>query len=137
MNALGQISCRSWVRWSQLVSWEIFPRPYQFQREGRDLLVDTGASMSLVIGRAWANWIDPTERACSHAPLVKRASALDAHHSLSYDGELHVVTCVAVAPITQVADFPPYGSSDGLLGLREMVRYGAILDSAIGCVTLR
>lgn len=134
LGTLGQFLARHGYGGAQLVHPENSYRlPINSNGKPGDLLVDTGASTSLIYRASLGKLgliATETEQAV-HGAFGKGREhfGLTTIHSLTMGNCTLLNMPVAVASDNEGRGiFRRYGSSDGLLGLREMLRYGAVLD---------
>ena len=134
LDALGQFLTSHGYGGAQLVHpGNLYRLPINSNGKAGDLVVDTGASASLIFRASLSKLglnVTETEYAV-HGAFGKGKERFGRATIQS----LTMGNCVLVnMPVVVASDkegrgiFRRYGSSDGLLGLREMVSYGAVLD---------
>ena len=134
LNALGQYLSAHGYGGAQLVRVENFYRlPINSNGKAGDLIVDTGAPVSVVF-RASLRKLALTETATNlHAGGAFGKSSEFFGKAIIHSFNMGNCTLLNV-PVAVASDregsgpFRQYGTSDGLLGLHEMVQYGAVLD---------
>jgi predicted aspartyl protease len=134
LGALGQFLAGHGYGGAQLVHPGNFYRlPITSNGKAGDLLVDTGASTSLIY-RASLSKLSVTATETEHAVhgafgKARKRLGLATIPSLTMGNCTLLNMRVAVASDNEGRGiFRRYGSSDGLFGLREMLHYGAVLD---------
>lgn len=134
LGALGQFLASRGYGGAQLVHpGNLFRLPINSNGKAGDLVVDTGASTSLIY-RASLNKLGLTVTETEHAVHGAFGKGREKFGRTTIQS-LTMGNCVLLnMPVVVASDkegrgvFRRYGSSDGLLGLREMVSYGAVLD---------
>ncbi len=136
LNALGQFLATHGYGGAQLVHVGNFFRvPINSNGNVGDLIVDTGAPHSLIF-RASVKRLGLTETKTKEFiggafGKGREYFGVATIQSLTMGNCTLLNLPVAVAPgDSENGMFRQYGSSDGLLGLSEMVKYGAVLDLA-------
>lgn len=134
LGALGQFLTSHGYGGAQLVHLGNFYRlPITSNGKAGDLLVDTGASTSLIY-RASLSKLGITATETEHAVHGAFGKGRE-RIGLATIPSLTMGNCTLLNMRVVVASdnegrgiFRRYGSSDGFFGLREMVHYGAVLD---------
>lgn len=119
---------------AQFVQHDNFFRlPINSNGKAGDLTIDTGASSS-VIFRGSLNKLGLTEEATKHVVKGAFGSGRETAGQTTI-GSFTTGNCTVLnLPVAVVSDhegrgiFRRYGSSDGLFGLRELIKFGAVLD---------
>jgi predicted aspartyl protease len=134
LNSLGQFLAGRGYGGAQLVHpGNFFRVPINSNGKAGDLLIDTGSPTSLIFrGSLRKLGLTATETDESvHGAFGKGRE----HVGLTTIHSFTMGNCTLLnLPVTVASDnegrgiFRHYGSSDGIFGLREMVKYGAILD---------
>ena len=134
LGALGKFLASHGYGGAQLVHpGNLFRLPINSNGKAGDLVVDTGASTSLIY-RASLSKLGLTVAETEYAVHGAFGKGREKFGRTTIQS-LTMGNCVLLnMPVVVASDkegqgiFRRYGSSDGLLGLREMVSYGAVLD---------
>ena len=137
LSALGQYLVAHGYAGAQFVQYQnTYRLPVIANGKAGDLTIDTGAPSSIIyttnLSKFGLTYKDTG--VAVHGVFGKGiGECRHHHHSKTCDGELHVPECESggAFPIRGAVDSTGLMAvSDGLFGLREMVRYGAVLDLA-------